>query len=160
MTECEQECLGFQDPGERRVEANFEGGCLSSDGGSLFPREIEDKHRLMRRLADRFRDHRNPDLIEHSIEELLRQRGFGLALGYEDLNDHDSLRHDPPLAVSCGKSDPLGLNRRACRDRGRALAGKSTLNRISAGTCRPGHSRARADAMPVTERRKPWRGSW
>ena len=68
MTECEQESLGFQDPGERRVEANFEGRYLSSDGGSLSPRGIEDKHRFMRRLAGCFRDHRNPDLIEHSIE--------------------------------------------------------------------------------------------
>ena len=92
MTECEQECLEFQDPGERRVEANFEGGCLSSDGGSLSPREIEDKHRFMRHLAGCFRDHRNPDLIGHSIEELSRQRGFGPAPGYEDLNDHDSAR--------------------------------------------------------------------
>ena len=69
-------------------------------------------------------------------------------------------RRDMRISTITIRHDPLGLNRRACRDRGRALAGKSTLNRISAGTCRPGHSRARADAMPVTERREPWSGSW
>lgn len=130
MTECIQRTFGFQGLGTRKVEANFEGGFLSSDGGSLFLREIDGRHRFMEKLAGCFVDHRNQDLIEHSVDELLRQRIFGLALGYEDLNDHDSLRHDPLLAVACGKSDPLGLNRRESADKGKALAGKSTLNRL------------------------------
>ncbi len=112
------------------MEVNFKGGFLSSDGGSPFLREIDCRHRMMKRLAGCFQDYRNQDLIEHSVEELLRQRIFGLALGYEDLNDHDRLRYDPLLAVSCGKVDPLGLTRREERDRGKALAGKSTLNRM------------------------------
>jgi hypothetical protein len=130
MTECIQRNFGFQDLGSRRVEANFEGGFLSSDGGSLYLREIDQRHHFMEKLAGCFWDHRKAELIEHSVEELLRQRIFGLALGYEDLNDHDSLRHDPLLAVACGKSDPLGLTRRESPDRGKALAGKSTLNRL------------------------------
>ena len=112
MTECIQQTFGFQGLGTRKVEANFEGGFLSNDGGSLFLREIDGRHRFMEKLAGCFADYRNPELIEHSVEELLRQRIFGLALGYEDLNDHDSLRHDPLLAVACGKPDPLGLTRR------------------------------------------------
>ena len=130
MTECIQQTFEFQGLGGRRVEANFEGGFLSSDGGSLFLREIDGRHRFMKRLAECFDDRRDPDRVEHGVEELLRQRIFGLALGYEDLNDHDRLRHDPLLAVSCGKADPLGLARREERDRGKALAGKSTLNRM------------------------------
>ena len=130
MTECIQQTFAFQGLGKRDVVANFEGGFLSSDGGSPFLREIEVRCGLMRRLAGCFRDYRKPDLIEHSVEELLRQRIFGLVLGYEDLNDHDRLRYDPLLAVACGKDDPLGLNRREERDRGKALAGKSTLNRL------------------------------
>lgn len=130
MTECIQQSFEFQGLGRRRVEANFQGGFLSSDGGSPFLREIDGRHGFMKRLAGCFRDYRNQDLIEHSVEELLRQRIFGLALGYEDLNDHDRLRYDPLLAVSCGKGDPLGMTRREKVDRGKALAGKSTLNRM------------------------------
>mgnify|MGYP001821238793 CR=1 FL=1 len=77
-----------------------------------------------------FTDFRDEDLIEHSVEDLLRQRIFGLALGYEDLNDHDQLRYDPLLATLVGKQDPTGQDRPRQRDRGKALAGKSTLNRL------------------------------
>ena len=130
MTECIQQTFVFQGLESRQVVANFDGGYLSSDGGSLFLRETDRSHRVMKRLADCFEDRRDPDLVEHSVEELLSQRIFGLALGYEDLNDHDWLRHDPLLAVACSKSDPLGTTRREERDRGKALAGKSTLNRL------------------------------
>ncbi len=84
----------------------------------------------MKKLATCFWDYRKAELIEHSVEALLRQHIFGLALGYEDHNDHDSLRHNPLLAVACGKTDPLGLTRRKSLDRAKALAGKSTLNRL------------------------------
>lgn len=130
MTECIQQTFEFQGLESRRVVANFEGGYLSGDGGSLFLREIERHHRVIDRLAACFDDFRDPDLIEHTVSELLSQRIFGLALGYEDLNDHDRLRHDPLLAVACEKRDPLGARRRGSRDRGKALAGKSTLNRL------------------------------
>ena len=130
MTDCIQQNLEFQGLDGRRVDANFKGGYLSSDGGSLYLREIDCRHRFMKRLARCFRDDRKQDRTEHSVEQLLCQRIFGLALGYEDLNDHDRLRYDPLLAVSCGKKDPLGLTRRDEANRGKALAGKSTLNRL------------------------------
>jgi len=82
------------------------------------------------RFARCFRDARRPERIEHSVAELVRQRIYGLALGYEDLNDHDRLRADPLLALLAGKADPQGRERRRERDRGQAGAGKSTLNRL------------------------------
>ncbi len=130
MTECKQLSFGFQDLESRRVESNFEGGYLSSDGGCLFLREIEARHGTIKKLASCFEDRRDPALIEHSVSELLSQRIIGLALGYEDLNDHDYLRLDPLLAAACGKGDPLGRNRHEQRNKGKALAGKSTLNRL------------------------------
>lgn len=133
------------------MEANFQGGFLSSDGGSPFLREIDCRHGFIRKLAECFGDRRDPDRIEHSVEELLRQRIFGLALGYEDLNDHDRLRYDPLLAVSCGKNDPLGLTRREEADRGKALAGKSTLNRMELAIKEPDsrYKKIEADAAAV-----------
>ncbi len=91
---------------------------------------MEARTGILRRFAACFADHRDPELIEHTVEELLTQRVFALALGYEDLNDHDHLRHDPLLAVLVGKADPTGQDRVAARDRGKSLAGKSTLNRL------------------------------
>jgi len=84
----------------------------------------------LKRFTSCFTDHRDPEGIEHSVEELLRQRVYGLALGYEDLNDHERLKNDPLLAAMCGKNDPLGRQRLRAQDRGKALAGKSTLNRL------------------------------
>ena len=84
----------------------------------------------LQRFAACFVDHRHPELIEHQTLELLRQRVYGLALGYEDLNDHDRLCRDPLLASLCGKADVLGQERRRAEDQGKALAGKSTLNRL------------------------------
>lgn len=93
-------------------------------------REIEERFRLVERFAACFTDHRDPELIEHPLVDLLKQRLFGLCLGYEDLNDHDWLRHDALLAVIVGKEDPEGNDRECLRDQGKALAGKSTLNRL------------------------------
>jgi hypothetical protein len=129
-TECQAESLVFQGLGRREVVARFNGGTITSDGGSLLLREVEAGAGIIARFARGFIDHRDPELIEHSVEELLRQRVFGLCLGYEDLNDHDDLRHDPLLAVLVGKSDPTGQDRTHARDRGKPLAGKSTLNRL------------------------------
>lgn len=129
-TECQVEALVFQGLGRRDVVARFNGGTITSDGGGLLLREVEACAGIIAQFARGFLDHRDPGLIEHSVEELLRQRVFGLCLGYEDLNDHDDLRHDPLLAVLVGKQDPTGQDRIHIRDRGKPLAGKSTLNRL------------------------------
>jgi hypothetical protein len=116
--------------GRREVVADFDGGDISSDGGALLLRKTEELTGIIRQFAACFTDHRDPDRIEHRVEELLAQRVYGLALGYEDLNDHDDLRRDPLLAAVVGKTDPTGQARRRRRDHGKALAGKSTLNRL------------------------------
>jgi hypothetical protein len=90
------------------------------------------------RFASCFEDHRDPDRLEHTVEELLRQRLYALALGYEDLNDHEELRSDPLLAAVVGKADPEGTERARERDQGHALAGKSTLNRLEWGAITEG----------------------
>lgn len=133
-TECKQTGFEFQGLGSRKVVADFGAGDVSSDGGGLLLREMELKRKWIQNAAACFSDGRNPDLIEHSIPELCAQLVYGLSLGYEDLNDHDRLCTDPLLAVLCGKSDPSGQNRRRSEDRGKPLAGKSTLNRLQLST--------------------------
>ena len=118
--ECNQFVFGFHPQKRREVRAQFDGGAITSDGGGLLLREVEKRIGILRQFAACFTDYRNPDLIEHQVEELVAQRVYGLALGYEDLNDHEELRHDPLLAVLVEKGD-LGE---------KALAGKSTLNRL------------------------------
>jgi len=129
-TECSVREFDFQGLGRRAVTARFDGGAITSDAGGLLLREVETRTGILRRFAACFTDHRNPDLVEHTVYELIAQRVYALALGYEDLNDHDALRHDPLLAVMVGKSDPTGEDRRRRRDCGKSLAGKSTLNRL------------------------------
>lgn len=130
MTQCNSSALTFQPLGSREVVAAFDGGKVTSDAGGLLLREIEDRFGFVKQFARCFTDHRDPNRTDHTILELVQQRVFGLCLGYEDLNDHDQLRHDPMLAVLVGKTDPLGEQRRSRKDRGKALAGKSTLNRL------------------------------
>ena len=129
-TQCTQQSFGFQEVGGREIVARFDGGRVTSDGGGILLREVEEQFRFVERFADCFIDHRDPEKIEHPLVDLLKQRLFGLCLGYEDLNDHDWLRHDALLAVIVGKGDPEGNHRQSARDRGKALAGKSTLNRL------------------------------
>lgn len=133
MTECNQEVFEFQAHIGLKVTADFSGGHLSSDGGLLFIREMEIKHGTLGRLAGCFTDLRQQVFVDHSVEELLRQRIGALALGYEDLNDHDRLRHDPLCALMAGKPDVLGEDRMSEADKGKALAGHSTLNRMELG---------------------------
>ncbi len=133
MTECRQQKLAFQGLGERRVEADFDGGFLSTDGGGLLLREWEKKINLIEALSTCFVDGRDHRYVDHSVQELLAQRVFGLALGYEDLNDHDRLRLDPLLAVMVGKVDPLAGQARTEGEGQPALAAHSTLNRLELG---------------------------
>lgn len=128
MTECKNQPLLFQDLGSRKVIADFSGGTLSSDGGVLLLRQVDLSLGLTRRLATCFGDRRNPVFVEHALPELLAQRLYALALGYEDLNDHQQLRHDPLLATACGKEDPVGQKR--VFHPGAPLAAPSTLNRL------------------------------
>jgi len=129
-TDCQQGSFQFQDLGARQVVGDFSGGTLSSDGGVLLLRQIDRGLGLTRSLAGCFRDRRDPRFVEHALPELLAQRLYALALGYEDLNDHAQLRRDPLLATACGKRDPLGEDRVDPADRGHALAGAATLNRL------------------------------
>jgi len=119
-----------QNLGGRELVWRFDGGDITSDGGALVLQKLEQRTGIVRRFAACFTDYRRPDLIEHPLLDLISQRVFGLALGYEDLNDHDELRRDPMLAVALGKDDVKGEQRRRAQDRGKALAGKSTLNRL------------------------------
>jgi hypothetical protein len=130
MTDCTPLALHFQRLGSRSVVASFDGGIITSDAGGLLLREVDNAFGFLDAFTRCFTDHRDPELIEHSLSHLLRQRVFGLCLGYEDLNDHDRLRFDPLLAVLVGKNDPLGNDRLRAGDRGKPLAGKSTLNRL------------------------------
>jgi hypothetical protein len=119
MTECNQTFFPFEGHFSRQVVAEFAGDWLTTDGGSLLLRQADRKIGLLRRVAGCFTDYRQPERIEHRLAEMLAQRIYGLALGYEDLNDHEQLRQDPLLGVLAGK-----------RDLGEPLAGKSTLNRL------------------------------
>jgi hypothetical protein len=132
-TECNQDFFSFHPLNQREIRGKFDGGSISSDGGSLLLREVEKRTGIIAQFADCFRDSRKPDLVEHTVRELVGQRVYGLALGYEDLNDHDELRRDPLLAVLVDKNDPCGEQRRRVEDQGMALAGKSTLNRMELG---------------------------
>jgi len=132
-TECNQVSFEFHCLNQRKVIGKFDGGNISSDAGVLLLREVEKRTGLIGRLAQCFSDYRDARWVEHTVEELLGQRLFGMCLGYEDLNDHDQLRGDPMLAVAVNKADPLGMNRLHEEDRGKALAGKSTLNRFELG---------------------------
>jgi len=122
MTECTQSRLPFANHGSREVVAEFSGGTMTSDSGALLLRETEGRMKLLARFSQCFLDGRNQALVQHPVEQMLAQRIYGLALGYEDLNDHEQLRQDPLLKLLAGKAD---LNE--------PLAGKSTLNRMELG---------------------------
>ena len=134
MTECKPKEHRFQQLGSRQVVGHFDGGDISSDAGGLLLREVEKRTGIVQRFAKCFQDYRDPRWVEHPIEQLAAQRVYGLCLGYEDLNDHDQLRSDPVLAVMVDETDPKGRGRKQARDRGKALAGKSTLNRLELST--------------------------
>jgi Transposase DDE domain group 1 len=122
-TECSRDLFGFEAVEGRQVVAAFDGGQVTSDAGALLLGAVNRAIGLVGRLAGCFADGRRPELVEHAVETMLMQRICGLALGYEDLVDHDELRHDPVLATLVGK---LEARRQDCAP----LAGKSTLNRL------------------------------
>jgi hypothetical protein len=121
MTDCNFGKVEFQGLGHRKVEAAFDGGDITSDAGGLLLREVAHGSKIIDRFAACFTDCRDPDLIEFPVRDLVAQRTIGLCLGYEDLNDHEHLRHDP---LFCTLVD------RIKRDGKAKLAGKSTLNRL------------------------------
>src|SRR5271167_584431 len=131
-TECNAELFEFTAVDSRAVVAGFDGGAITSDAGALLLGATNRAIRLIGRFADCFIDRRRLELVEHFVPTLVGQRVFGIALGYEDINDHDELRHDPVMAVLAGK---LSARRRDCAP----VAGKSTLNRLELS--RPAPSR-------------------
>jgi hypothetical protein len=126
MTECNQSSFGFEACGKREIVARFDGGTISSDGGALLLRQTDKRLNLLPRLAGCFLDGRNQKQVEHSILEMLSQRIYGLALGYEDVNDHEELRKDPVFGILAGRENSE-----------EPLAGKSTLNRMELGSGTP-----------------------
>ncbi len=108
MTECTPSQLGFGFHGRRRVTARFDGGRLTTDGGGSLLRETDDRTGLLDRVASCLSDCRNPSAVEHTVRDLVSQRVYGLALGYDDLNDHAELRLDALMALLVGKSDITG----------------------------------------------------
>src|SRR5438045_4996232 len=122
-TECSAERFDFGLVGRREVVGSFDGGAITSDAGALLLGARDRAIGLVDRFAACFTDYRRPELIEHRVGTLVGQRVFGIALGYEDLNDHDELRRDPVMAVLAGK---LEAGRANCAP----VAGKSTLNRL------------------------------
>ena len=132
-THCTTEQLVFEGLGRRSVVGAFDGGRLTSDSGVLLLREADRLFDVTGRLAACFTDYRDPERVEHPLQILIAQRVLGLAVGYEDLNDHDRLRDDSALALATGCADVTGEQRLRERDRGHALAGSSTLNRLELG---------------------------
>jgi hypothetical protein len=132
--ECSAESFDFGAVQGRRVEAAFDAGLVTSDAGALLLGATDRAIRMMDRFALCFHDERRPQYIEHEVATLVGQRVFGIALGYEDLNDHDELRHDPMMAILAGK---LATRREDCA----LVAGKSTFEPVGA-------EQACADALP------------
>jgi hypothetical protein len=122
MTQCTQSHFEFKGHFSQQVVARFDGGTISSDGGSLLLRETDRRLNLLPRFAACFLDGRAQGRVEHSVLEMVSQRVYGLALGYEDVNDHEQLRKDPLFGVLTGREE---LDK--------PLAGKSTLNRLELG---------------------------
>jgi Transposase DDE domain group 1 len=122
MTECNQSGFGFEGCGSREIVARFDGGTISSDGGAFLLRQTDKRLNLLPRLAECFLDGRKQEQVEHSVLEMLSQRIYGLALGYQDINDHEQLRTDPVFGILAGREELE-----------EPLAGKSTLNRMELG---------------------------
>jgi hypothetical protein len=123
MTEYNESSFEFEACGKREIVARFDGGTISSDGGAMLLRQTDRRLNLLPRLAECFLDGRSQSHVEHSVLEMLSQRIYGLALGYEDINDHEQLRNDPVFSILAGRAQLES-----------PLAGKSTLNRLELGS--------------------------
>jgi len=137
QTECSATQIEFSGLGRRPVVGRFDAEHASTDGGVLLLREVEQRTGWLARFAQGFVDRRDAARVEHTAAELVTQRVLGIALGYEDLCDHDRLRDDALFALAAGKRDLVGARRLRARDRGHALAGKSTLQRLEHGRGEP-----------------------
>src|SRR5947208_6524857 len=146
-TECTPDFFGFEPVEGREVVAAFDAGSITSDAGALLLGATDRAIKMMDRFASCFHDVRRQELIEHEVVTLLGQRVFGIALGYEDLNDHDELRHDPMMAVLAGKLE-------ARRDDCAPVAGKSTLNRLELSRLEPTRYH-KISHNPVAIKRRP-----
>ena len=124
-TECSAQTYGFGQLDRRPVVANFNGGQITSDGGLILVAQIDQRYRISQRVAACFEDQRDRSRVQHKLSDLIAQRLYGLVQGYEDLNDHEQLRHEPMFGIAVGK---LESEHPRCAP----LAGKSTLNRLSA----------------------------
>src|SRR2546430_3732356 len=129
-TECTPDFFGFEPVEGREVVAAFDAGLITSDAGALLLGATDHAIKMTDRFASCFHDVRRQELIEHEVVTLVRQRVFGIALGYEDLNDHDELRHDPLMAVLAGKLEARGED---CAP----VAGEATLNRLELSKLEP-----------------------
>src|ERR1700752_4168760 len=142
-TECSRDLFGFISVEGRAVVAAFDGGAITSDAGALLLGATDRAIGMMERFAACFHDVRRQDLIEHEVVTLVGQRVFGLALGYEDINEHDELRHDAMMAVLAGK---LEARREDCAP----VAGKSTLNRFELSRLQPTrYHKIRHNPIPI-----------
>ena len=131
MPKCTADQMSFGRLGRRKIEANFEGGALSSDGGLMLLRQVDRRIGLSRAVAAALHDPRNQDLIVHEMRDLVAQRLYALCCGYEDLNDHAALRNDPLMQTAVGKSDELGSSPTLCRLEKRATRSDIVaLNRV------------------------------
>lgn len=137
-TDCRAEQLEFEGVGGRRVIADFAGGAMTSDAGALLLWYADRTIKLLDRVAGGFVDHRSADFVVHGLPALVGQRIVGIALGYEDVSDHDDLRHDPVLALLAGRLEPK-------RRKSAVLAGKST----AASTCSPPGCGGRTSDLPL-----------
>ena len=122
-TECTAKPYAFGQLKRRQVVADFSGGQITTDGGLILVAQVDKHYRISERLAACFGDHRAPTRVQHELSDLIAQRLYGLVQGYEDLNDHEQLRHEPMFGIAVGK---LESEHPRCAP----LAGKSTLNRL------------------------------
>jgi hypothetical protein len=149
-TDCSAKQVEFEGVGTRRLVATFDAEHITSDGGLALLHEVDRRFGLLRKFAECFTDHRAPELLHHTVVELVRQRVFGIACGYEELSDHSALRVDPLLAAVVGKAEPT-----------QPLASSSTLNRLGrhppaqAAEGRRPRARERPPCRPLAECRRP-----